>query len=331
MKNNKQDAIGGYLEFLAGIDNPTNCWKNDRSYGFNSGRNALGAYLLKADIRKIYLPSYICPDVLEPLNNFSVDYDFYNINQQLESDFFDHEKSEPGASIIYVNYFGVKDDYIKKITSQHHNVIIDNTQAYYSVFDKAIASFNSCRKFFGVPDGGFLNLKNNIEIDIMEFPIDKSTSRFRYLLERFENEPEAGYPYYVETENSLSNLPIMRMSILTCTLISQMPFEEFRMKRTANFKHVHKKLRNHNALSLNQDDIAGPMVYPFLHHDGKRLKEMLIKERIFVPTFWPGFEEKLPITSTDSYLRENIVPLPIDQRYGEKEMERVIERVMSFI
>jgi hypothetical protein len=50
----------------------------------------------------------------------------------------------------------------------------------------------------------------------------------------------------------------------------------------------------------------------------------LIKEKIFVATYWPNvFDWTLP-DSMEYYLAKNIVPLPIDQRYNLDDMQYMV-------
>jgi len=332
MKLHKQKAIGGYLELLAGSTNFSTLWKNDNMYGFNSGRNAFEAYLINAGVTKVYLPSYICPVVLEPLKRHSIPYEFYSINRQLESDFFLDPPQQTGKLILFVNYFGIKDRFATGITERFKNVIVDNSQAFYSSYPGAVATFNSCPKFFGVPDGGFLNgNKIKEKIELMGLAEDTSGGKLKHLVISLEKEPEDGYPSFLELEESLINLPLKRMSAVTRSLLSQIPFEQFRKQRVSNFIYLQDALGDKNELLIETEGIVGPLVFPFLYPDGKRIKSKLIEERIFIPTYWPDIEEKLPFTETEKYLCDNLIPLPIDQRYGLKEMKRVIERVLAFI
>ena len=71
------------------------------------------------------------------------------------------------------------------------------------------------------------------------------------------------------------------------------------------------------------------MVYPYLIKDGARLRKMLIENKIFVATYWNGILEYLPKDSYENYLIENLLPLPIDQRIGIKELKFILEFITS--
>ena len=67
------------------------------------------------------------------------------------------------------------------------------------------------------------------------------------------------------------------------------------------------------------------MVYPFLSEQGMLLKKQLIKSKIFVATYWPNVMEWTAPNSFESSLANNLIPLPLDQRYSHKDMERTIK------
>jgi hypothetical protein len=65
------------------------------------------------------------------------------------------------------------------------------------------------------------------------------------------------------------------------------------------------------------------MVYPLLinNHD---LKKLLIESKVYVATYWTGVDDVAPQDSYSRYLTDNLIPLPLDQRYGIKDMEKVV-------
>jgi hypothetical protein len=65
------------------------------------------------------------------------------------------------------------------------------------------------------------------------------------------------------------------------------------------------------------------MVYPFL--GGPELRKRLIQEQIFVATYWPNIFDWCTPTDREWQLAEQLIPLPIDQRYGPAEMARILD------
>jgi hypothetical protein len=96
-------------------------------------------------------------------------------------------------------------------------------------------------------------------------------------------------------------------------------------KRLKNFKILDKYLHKKNELHIGGTNCS-PICYPLLIKNGKKLKEKLISKSIFVPTYWPG----LNIESDYTYERkliEHLVCLPVDQRYNDVHMMKIIEAI----
>jgi hypothetical protein len=66
------------------------------------------------------------------------------------------------------------------------------------------------------------------------------------------------------------------------------------------------------------------MVYPYQTND-TTLRARLIENQVFVATYWPNVLEWCNEGDFEYELCKNIIPIPIDQRYGEEDMKRVIE------
>ena len=79
-----------------------------------------------------------------------------------------------------------------------------------------------------------------------------------------------------------------------------------------------------NMIALELDDDAVPMVYPYLTNDAS-LRQRLIDNRVFVATYWPNVIGWVEEGKMERALVDRLIPLPIDQRYGKADMERVIE------
>ena len=55
------------------------------------------------------------------------------------------------------------------------------------------------------------------------------------------------------------------------------------------------------------------------------LRERLIKNKVFVARYWPNVLEWCKEEDFEYRLATQIIPLPIDQRYGKNDMERILE------
>ena len=166
--------IGGYfeLELRPGKEYHTNLIR------LNTGRNSLEYILRVKKYKKVYLPYYTCDTVLEPLEKLRIDYVFYRIDRKLEP-VIDFDINDDEA-LIYNNYYGLKGATVQKLAGEDFHLIVDNAQAFFDKPLPGIDTFYSPRKFFGVPDGGYVATEKE-NPDRLER--DNSANRLGHLIE----------------------------------------------------------------------------------------------------------------------------------------------------
>lgn len=141
-------AIGGYFA----LEVPRGVAPYPEAVAVNFGRGGLDLILRTRSFRKLWIPDYICPCVPAFLDRLGMDYGTYPIDFNLNP----APLPEPsaGEGVLYVNYFGVKDATSRALEETCPRLVLDLTQAFYYQPTRA-DGFNSARKFFGVPDGGY--------------------------------------------------------------------------------------------------------------------------------------------------------------------------------
>lgn len=310
--------IGGYFELeLFDINN----FPHIDGIFVNTGRNALELILdTISEIQTIYIPYYTCDVVLEPLKKLNINYCFYRINKSLE--LVDNIELKKDEYLLYTNYFGIKDNYIKELDGIYGgNLIVDNAQALYAM--PTIKCLYSPRKFVGIPDSGIAYTDNYV--DINSYAVDYSFDRLEHLLIRHDKGATAGYTAFKENSSKLKAQDIKQTSVLTKQLISSIDFETIQQKRIVNFKYLHSHLKDSNLLDIDSfGDFACPMVYPYYTNDSA-LKAKLIENKIFVATYWPNVLQWCNTEDIEYKLANNIIAIPIDQRYGNEDIYRIIK------
>lgn len=151
-----------------------------------------------------------------------------------------------------------------------------------------------------------------------------------HLLISIDQSIEKGYESFRINNEVLSNNPIRRMSLLTERLLKSIDYEECRVIRNRNFRILNEALSEKNLLSIDPLTINGPLCYPFLSAK-ENIKKKLISKRVFVPVFWPNVFNWTTSKMFENYLSQNLVPLPIDHRYNEEDMERMINYLKQMI
>ena len=316
------EGIGGYFELE--LPDCGNFLHHDGIL-LNSGRNALECVLRAlGDVKHLLIPYYTCDVVLEPIEKMGVPYSFYHINKKLEIE--DLPSLVSGEYLIYTNYFGIKDEYVRTLAQEYGcQLIVDNAQAWFADPINGVSTIYSPRKYVGVPDGGVAFCTKNIEKSTFEK--DFSYERCSHLLKRMDVGPAEGYADFKSNSKKLVNQPVRRMSELTRKLLSSIDFEVVKTKRKKNFEYLHEKLKRTNRFDmLSMDAFACPMVYPYLTDD-LALRQRLIENKVFVATYWPNVMEWANEGTLEHELAEMLIPIPVDQRYGEREMKVICDIV----
>lgn len=321
----RKSAIGGYFE----LELPPSkaAFLYPQAMGFQSARAAFLALLQSGQPQRVWVPYYICGTMLDSLRQAQVDIAFYSINRNLHI-VQDIDLGE-GDWLLYVDYFGVRRAYVRSLLDRldRGRLIIDSSQAVFSSPHECLATIYSPRKFFGVPDGGMI--VSSLPI-VPPLQIDEgSYERAGPLLKRIAFDPEAGYMEHRSAEETLYGQQPKRMSELTRRILSSVDYDETCRARNRNFSCLHERLERHNLLRIDAADVNGPLCYPLLtEHEG--LRELLLEERIFVPTYWKDVLELVDEASHERFLVRHLIPLPCDQRYGESEMAVIVDVCSRF-
>lgn len=228
-----------------------------------------------------------------------------------------------------MNFYGVFDDGdMQALMQQYPRLIVDYTHAFFQHPLKGMNVLYSCRKFFGVPDGAYLILGEGEGEKIYEtLPQDLSFERMHFLLGRFEAGASPFYQEYAQNNDFFANEPIKRMSKLTHNLLRAIDYPRVCGQRTENFAFLHRQLKEKNVLNL-PPAIEGAYAYPFWFNgdkiSGKEIRRRLIAQQIYIPMLWPEVCSLEKASPLERQMTENILPLPVDQRYSRGDMEEIL-------
>lgn len=316
-------AIGGFLELEL---SPGSSSYHATSLTFKNGRSAFSAVLNRLRARKVYVPFYTCNALLEPLIEGGIHYEFYAVDPSLEVAAL--PTLSEGELLVYVNYFDLKRGYVEQLSERYGDqLVVDATQAFFLRGNGKSWFFNSCRKFFGVPDGSYLYVPERFMADFQPPGQENTSYSVDHLVYRFHGELQRGYEATQRNE-ALMNAHLVAMSRLSHGLLSHMDYASAAASRRRNFQLLEQRLGALNRLRTTLEPGSAPHYFPFLP-DELVERRPLWDERIFVPSFWrdclqrsePGFQFERMLSSM-------LLPLPIDQRYATDDMERVADVVL---
>ena len=312
-------AIGGYFQLE--INNLGSIF-HDEALALNTGRNALEYILLYKKVKHIFIPYFTCDAILEPLRRLEISYTYYNIDVNFYPCLPSISKKD---TLLYTNYFGICSDNVNKLLTIIDNLIVDNAQAFYDKPKLNIPTFYSPRKFFGLPDGGFVY--NCITNEKISYNQDFSHDRLDHLISRIEQNAEVGYLSFKENEKKLIDQPIKLMSKLTRKLMIGIDYESIRQQRLRNFYFFHEKLNIINILTnfIDAAVFQCPLIYPLWNKNGEVIRRRLLENKIFTAIYWPNVLSTVSDDTLEFDLSNNIVCLPIDQRLSIEDINFIIE------
>ena len=317
--------IGGYME----LEN----FRGNELYGslhkFNLGRTALVWLLRNIEHRRVFIPEYICNSVPDSAEAAGFEVVRYALDGSLEPVW--GPAGEPGRDDIFylVSFYGqLTEEDILKYHDRYPLMIVDNAQAFYDapVSLEGIHTIYTARKYFGLSDGAYVASSIPVDYDSME--TDVSGGRISHLTGRLEENARGHYGEMLAVSDSFGSETPKRMSLLTENLLRGIDYDYVRQKRCENYRILQNLLPDDNP--FNRHMPSAPFAYPFHHPDGVELRKHLAAQNIFVPTNWSYLLKKLPEGSLEYEWSANILPLPVDQRYGEEEMRIIADAVLNY-
>jgi hypothetical protein len=259
--------------------------------------------------------------LFEPLRALQVRWRTYAVDETLGADAI--PDPGPGELAVVVNYFGLQDEATRGLAAAHGDrLVIDDTQAFYRTRAGGAWSFNSARKFFGVPDGAYLYAPRAVE---------RPRARATHLGQRHLELRAAGHledarREFLAHEQRLDDR-LLAMSEPAERMLAGVDYPLAAARRRANYELLDEALGPRNRLRLPPRVEGVPHSYPFLPEIAIDRTE-LHRRRIFVPTFWP---ELLDGSGPEADLADRLLPLPIDQRYDSSHMAAVAEAVTELL
>ena len=311
--------IGGYIE-LEHFSGPL---LHEGASALNCARAALLLLIRARGIKRLLLPKLLCDCVARASERAGIPFTLYGVG----ADFLPAEELtlRDGEWLYLVNYYSqLSNGVLGELAQKHRRVIVDNAHSYFQPPLPGVDTLYTCRKYFGVADGAFLYT----DAPLPPLARDESHTRMGYLLGRFERPASAFYAEYKANDEFFDREPPKAMSPLTENLLRAVDYEAAARRRRENFRFLHERLGASNALRLQE---TGTYMYPYCTENGAALRRALQKEGIYIPTLWPAVFDLCEKGEREYKLAENVLPLPIDQRYGPEEMDHIVGLILAHL
>ena len=274
-----------------------------------NGRSSLAMIIIAKKIKKIYIPFYICEEVVKTIKKMNVEYEFYSINKNLKPKFkYNSLIKNKDYYILLIPYFGVVNLGSQWIKDK---AIYDLSNAFYYKRYKLIYFFDSIRKFFHVNFGS--NLNQDCFIDGYN---KKKKKLLFYKPKNYEDFRLNEKKHYIclQNVNKIISKDYFRIN-----------FYKIRKYREKNFYFLHYYLKKKNKLKFFIKDIRGPLYYPYLINSGGDLRIYLNNKKIYNPNLWKEAlnRKKINYFSFEKKLIKDLVLLPIDEKIKTDDLIQI--------
>jgi len=331
---------------------------------FASGRDALHWIIGSLGLAKgerVLLPAYICNEVIKPFFTHGLTVEFYRVDADLQIDKADlATKLTPDIRLLlYIHYFGFRSEIPEEITdrlAQQTIIIEDSTHSLLSPFEssqqptqrRGDIRFASYRKLLPIPDGAVLS-SNSQDLPGMVPAETRRSLRalasvsFRCAgagLKNIRVRHPRLYPNWVHrclfswSETLLEASPKPSgMSGLSKKIIRSLDLPAMVQMRRRNFQYLLTELTGVENLKLLYsklpEDVC-PLGFPIFVQDREALAKHLSLSGVYAPVHWelPESVDKTEFAQLWS-MSSRILTLPIDQRYDEHDMGRIVQLVKS--
>jgi dTDP-4-amino-4,6-dideoxygalactose transaminase len=290
----------------------------------------------------VWMPSYLCGAMLQPVEVAHTRTKFYEVNYDLAVPSWEWIKDvKHGDIVIVIDYFGFPADH----SVVHHAkekgawILEDACQALLTEDVGRLSDFVilSPRKFLGVPEGGILHLNRRTGFDGASLeppPAEWWLKTLNANIMRREFDLYGGdrrwFTLFQETERD-SPIGHYSMSELSKTLLQHaFDYLAIALRRIDNYRVLNVELTD-LALFPRLPSKVVPLGFPIRLKNRDQVRQQLFEHDIYPLVHWP-IRGIVPEEFRGSHrLAAEIMTLPCDQRYDADDMTRmaklVVERV----
>lgn len=313
--------IGGYMQFETYFGPEY----HEEAIRFNTARSSIRYIQSIENYKKYYIPYYLCDCMYEMMDELGIKYEFYHVNKEMLPDI--RHYIEQDECVYIVNYFGqVSNETALLLKQKYKNIILDNTQSFFQDALYGIDTIYSCRKYFGVSDGAYLYTDKKMENDL---ELDVNYNRFNYLIGRYEMGASMFFKEFQTADYNLKYKEIKGMPKLTQNILKSLDYFKIKKIREDNFKYLDSRMRRYNKLKNLK---IGTFMYPLMVNEADKLRKKLIEKKVYIPRLWPNvLDDVKDIESYDYKFAEEIIPIPIDHRYGIEDMKFIADEVERWL
>lgn len=302
-------------------------------------------YLKEKQIDRVLLPSYLCPAILNRFDRQGLSYEFYEINADFSVDAADlGHKVGCFEAVLAIDYFGLsltgrEQELFASLKEKGLVLIEDKVHTLDSRYFGNFA-FNSFRKF--VPySGGLLFAEADVS-HLVERMAGNSTyfnavrdarkKKTDYVTNSAGSEEE--YLNSFTRAEELYRVGAFMGDAAEKIAIERLDLNGICAKRRRNYQYLLSGLHGMERIRPIFQELKDrvPLGMPVYLDPGlrDRLRSYLLKQKIFLPVHWDLRDETRITSEKSKKMSSQILTLVIDQRYMEKDLDRIFDAIVRF-
>lgn len=301
--------------------------------------------------RTVLVPAFTCDTVPEPFEKQGWRVASYPVDEKLFTtpDMLLEAAEKSGASVAVLHrYFGFDTlpdgaEAVRELRRRGVTVIEDRTQCLYSETEPLDADYTvaSIRKWCGVPDGGFAVCREGTlcgkpgthNAALEQAKKEAAYAKYRWMFENIGEKTDF-LAMYRDAEEILDGQTVAyAASPLSLAMQAALDTDTLRRKRRENFSVLLdgvKGLSGLRAVFPALPDGVVPLYFPlWVEGDRAALQGYLRQADVFAPIVWPKGETMPPVCEAADGFYEQLLCIPVDQRYDCDDMERVVTLLRS--
>lgn len=344
-----------------GILLPDRYFTSFEKYGpctwLRSGREALHFVALseKGNIQHptILMPAYCCHSMVDPFEKAGWGIVYYPLMKDLTADvqiLYMLLKSKQPKAVLTMNFFGAAStkstiDIIK--TECPGCICIEDfshcTFAIQSIYNSEVDYYvSSIRKSVGVCDGAVVISKNCMnESIVLDNETDFSITRrgVQKIKARYNYSQDGGSKNAFLTqlrlkEGELDTFEgVHRISKYAKEQLSYLNGAEIALARRINMKHMLEltNVKVESVPGIEKCLDGAPFSLPILVKNRDEVQQKLAKRGVYAPVLWPICDEARAVCIVSARMADEMLSIPIDQRYNYDDIEDIAKIVLEIV
>ena len=293
--------------------------------------------------KRALIPGFTCTTVVKPFKTHGYQIYTYSVDDTLVANLDEIEKQIDGLDIdviLFHRYYGFDtckkwDRLIEKYSKKGVVFIEDKTQCLYSELPVLNVDYivGSIRKWDGMPDGGIAICKDGelvnkpklYDDEMVNCRIKASYLKYDYIFND-KGYKEVFRELYEESADLLyGQKEFYKMHPFSYNFMLSLNEDELKDKRRENYNYLYNAIKNNTKIKLLSPELnigEVPLYLALLVEDRQELQAILRNKDIYAPMIWPYEDESLKVSDEVMKIYNQVICIPIDQRYDIDDMER---------